>query len=356
MPTRRIAVALLAACAALPGCQTDGPTAAAPAQPRSGTPAGGATAPAPLSAVTQSQIRERALGVVDSSATSADAGVRANAVEAAALAANRLDAVIARALSDPSPAVRSVAAMAVGRGNLKDLADRVEVMLADPTPHVKASAIFALVKTGRPVDRTPLATFLLEDSSPWVRRHAAFLLGELGDRSALSLLRSAAVDPFPQATREQVKNLQLQITEAMAKLGDDKARQSLRAQLYPSRPEDLETAVLAVQILGQIRDREVQPQLIQMAQYKDRAGTPYPPEIRLAVAGALASLDDPSFAYVAEEFVGSPQPLLRAQAAFVLGEVGGRDGWTQLDRLLQDPEPAVRIAAAAAVLKSSGRR
>lgn len=329
-------------------------TGAGPAAPPRASEPG--AAPRALEPVRFSAIREQAIAVIERSAKDADPQVRANAMEAAALLPARLESVIAGGLSDQSPAVRSVAAMAAGRASLVSCTNRVYALLNDPTAHVRASALYALVRFGADVDRSPLATMLLDDPSPWVRRHAAYLLGELGDPSALPLLRAAAVEPYTSASREQARIFQLQIAEAMAKLGDANARESLRAALYPSRPEDLESSAMVIQMLGQMRDRVAGDQLVYLARYRDRQGNAYPAEIRLAVAGALAALEIPDESRTAEEFMGSTEPVLRAQAAFVLGERRERSSAEALATLLQDVEPMVRIAAAAAVVKSGDRR
>ncbi|CAG1007402.1 hypothetical protein PHYC_03427 [Phycisphaerales bacterium] len=340
---------LLAAggCAQLAPSQSSRPPAPA-ALPPAATQAPGAD-----DRIAASSIRERAIQLIEELSKSSDPQVRANAVEAASIVPNRLSEVVERGLHDPNPAVRSVAALAVGRSRITDLADQLSPLQSDPTPHVRISVILALVNCGQPVDRTPLANYLLEDPSPWVRRHAAFVLGEIGDRSALPLLRTAVRDSFPPASAEQVKILQLQISEAMIKLGDDHARQVLRASLYPSRPEELETAAIAVQIIGQLRDRDSIDQLIYLSEYRDRSGRPYPAEIRLGIASALASMGLKQGGFVADEFLASDRPELRAQAAFAYGEIGGRASWEKLDGMMSDPHSQVQIAAAAGILRSS---
>lgn len=333
---------------AMPGFPRKGSAKSTQSQPSPATVA-------PTPALSKSRTRELAISIVEQASKSSDPQVRANAVEASGYSATRMREIVAQGLNDPSPAVRSVAAMTVARAGLDDLADSVYPLLGDAEPHVRASAILALVRTGRDVDRSPLAPMLLEDSSPWVRRHAAWVLGEIRDPSALPLLRSAAVDPLPTATRAQAKLFQLHVAEAMAKLGDAKARQSLRGALYPSQPEELEAVAVAVGMIAQFKDRESYEQVAPLAKYKDREGNPYPAEIRLAVAAALASLGDPSLARLADPFAGSTVPAQRAQAAFVYADARDAESASQLAGLLQDPEETVRVAAAGAVLRAGGR-
>ncbi|MFZ4576645.1 MAG: hypothetical protein ACOYN0_19865, partial [Phycisphaerales bacterium] len=76
------------------------------------------------SAVIASSLRERAITTIEELARSADPVARANAVEAAGRSAGRLRAVIERGLTDPNTGVRSVAAMTIGKAQVKDLAER----------------------------------------------------------------------------------------------------------------------------------------------------------------------------------------------------------------------------------------
>lgn len=350
---------------ALAGCAADRP-GVAPDEATKPQPASGAVGtfavkpmkapPAPvareLSQIAQSQLRERAIEAVQAAAKDASPQIRANAVEAAGLAPARLSKIIDAGLSDESPAVRTVAALTVGREHLVDLADHASLLLQDPSPHVKAAAIFAMVKCGLPVDQTPLATMLLRDPSPWVRRNAAFVLGEMGNPSAMPLLRSAARQGLQGASPEQTKNFELQLDEAMVKLGDSRAHEAIRAALYPSRPEELEATVLAVQIIGATKDRAAIDQLIHLADYADPKGQQYPPEIRLAIAGTLAQIGVAKGDFVVDEYFADPSSAVRAQSAWAYGYIGSANAVGRLDGLLNDAESSVRISAAAGVLRA----
>lgn len=305
-----------------------------------------------LSQIAQSQLRERAIEAVQAAAKSPSSQIRANATEAAGLVPARLSTVVDAGLADENPAVRTVAALTVGRERILDLADHASVLLQDPSPYVKAGAIFAVARCGQAVDQTPLATMLLRDPSPWVRRNAAFILGELGNPSALPLLRSAARQGLPGSSPEQSKNFELQLDEAMVKLGDSAAREAIRAALYPSRPEELEATVLAIQIIGTTKDQAAVDQLIHLADYKDPQGQKYPPEVRLAIAGTLAQVGLPKGDFVVDEYVADPSPAVRAQAAWAYGQIASPGAISRLDALLSDSDASVRISAAAGVLRA----
>jgi len=303
-----------------------------------------------------SVLRERAIAIIEESSSSADPQIRANAAEAAGYASSRMEAAIERALNDRHWAVRSVALMTVGRARLAGFTSYATTSSGEQSGHVRASAIYALTRLSEGADQSALAGILLRDASLEVRSHAAYVLGEIGNRTALPLLRDALRDPMRGIGGERLRLFHLQCAEAMVKLGDDSQRGTLRAALYPSNPEDLEAAALAVQIMGQVRDREAIDQLIYLSGPKGAAGSPMPAEVRLGIAGALARMGMGQGGFIADEYVSSTNPTIRAQAAFVYGEIGSPEAMRRLVGLLEDPAEAVRISAAASVLRASSRR
>jgi HEAT repeat protein len=307
--------------------------------------------PAAPDPIAISALRERALDLLAESAAGQDPQLRANALEAMSASPVRLVPLIAIALRDENAGVRSTAAVIVGKSNLRDLAAAVRPLLNDPSPFVRASAIYAMARTGAQVDRTPLAGLLLGDPSPRVRAHAAFLLGEMGDRSATGLLKEAARTPVPRAPAAEVRLMQVQIAEAMVKLGDEAQIESIRAALYPSRPEELEATALAVQVIGHLRDRGAIDELVYLTAVRDEMGSPMPAEVRLGAAASLARLGLRRGAFLADEFAEHRTPTLRAQAAHVYGEVGDPAHLPRLERMMADSDGLVRVSAAAAIVK-----
>jgi HEAT repeat protein len=303
--------------------------------------------------IERSRLREDALDRLGELASHPDPRVRANALEALAQVPARAHPALARGLEDPSLPVRVVALMGVGLSRERSLAPRAREMLESPHEEIRASAIYALMRCGEEVDPTPLAPMLLGHPSPRVRAHIAFILGELGDPSAMGLLRAAARDPMPRAGQSQVALLRLQVAEAMIKLGDDSQLQTVRAALYPSRPEELEATALAVQIIGQVQDRGAVDQLIYLAAYRNERGEPMPAEVRLGAAGALARMEMPQGTVLARDFLESPAPALRAQAGYVLGQSGQARSLEPLARLMDDPEALVQVSASAGVVRTT---
>ncbi len=299
-------------------------------------------------------LRERAVSVIESGVRSPEAEVRANSIEAANKLPARMENLVALGLTDTNEGVRTVSAMSVGRSKLDRLTPAANTLRNDPSPYVRSAAIFALAMNGREVDLSPLATMLNGDGSTRVRAHVAFILGELGNPSAAPMIKAAGRQNAARAAnagQTDTQLMQLQFAEALVKLTNDgSSLESLRAALYPSRPEELEATALAVQILGQVRDRKSVDNLIYLASYKDESGNLLPAEVRLSVAGALARMGMPQGAFMAEQYWKTEIPAVRAQCAYVYGVTGGPQNLERLETLLGDAEERVRVAAADGVL------
>jgi HEAT repeat protein len=299
-----------------------------------------------------SELREQALDLLVTLSKDPNyPQLRGNALEAMSVTPMRLAPLIPAGLKDDNAGVRSIAATMVGKIRLVDLAPAVRPLLDDPSPFVRASAIYALSKCNLQVDPSPLAGILLQDPSPRVRAHVAFLLGEIGDPSALGLLREAAKAPMARAAGAEVRLMQLQIAEAMVKLGDESQLGTIRAALYPSRSEDLEATALAAQIIGELHDKGSMDELILLTAKRSKQGQFWPAEIRLAAAGALARLGNNKGTFLADQYAGSEMPVLRAQAAFVYGQIGRPENLPKLAILMKDPAGIVMVAAGAAVVR-----
>ena len=310
---------------------------------------------APVGEVERSRLRELAIDELMMLASSEDPQVRANAIEGLILAPGRLEVVLPAALADPNEGVRTVAAMAVGRAGVEGVLSAVEPMVRDSSAYVRAAAIYALRKNGRDINPTPLGAMVTQNPSPRIRAHAAYLLGELGDKGTSSLLREAARTEVIRATAAESKVLSVQIAEALVKLGDTEQLHTIRAALYPATPEELDATVLAVQVLGSLGDRASIGQIQSMGAMRDSSGGRMPLEVRLAVAGTLGRLG------VAVELDEAGRALVegnepnRIQAAWVFGETAGSGALRALEASLGEGSERVRVAVASAILKAAER-
>ncbi|MFT3685906.1 MAG: HEAT repeat domain-containing protein [Phycisphaerales bacterium] len=223
--------------------------------------------------------------------------LRANAVEGLLPMPGRLEPILRAAFNDRSVGIRSVAAMAMGKAKLRALVDAVQPLAAEEDTLVRASAVFALARCGAPADLNILASMLAGDTQQ--RALAAFMLGELGNKSAIPMLVAAAKAPSISGSGGvRDKLMRLQIAEALVKLGKADAIEEVRAALFPGQPEEAEAAALAIMIIGQVRDTDSSAQLNNIIADSFPADGKYTPsaampiEIRLAAANSLARFGD----------------------------------------------------------------
>ncbi|MFK7883639.1 MAG: HEAT repeat domain-containing protein [Phycisphaerales bacterium] len=280
-------------------------------------------------------------------ATSPSPQVRANAIEGLSRAGGRAEPVVALALRDENAGVRSVAVTVAGRAGFRSLSPTLRSLLTDSSPFVRASAVGALNALGAPTNPSELSDMLLSSQNPRLRSHAAFVLGELGDATAVPMLQQAWSTPIRNASEVERRLVRLQIAEALVKLGEQDSIDAIRAALYPARPEELEATALAVQIIGQVKDRGSIDQLIILSETPERV---MPAEVRLTVAGSLARMGMTEGGFIADEYRENPLDAVRAQVATVYGRTGRNEHVAKLGRMLEDPSELVRVAAAAGAL------
>ncbi|MEM1423894.1 MAG: HEAT repeat domain-containing protein, partial [Planctomycetota bacterium] len=233
--------------------------------------AGGPARDGRMTPVERSQLRERAIAELESQAFAEWALLRANAMEGLSEAPTRAEGVVRAGLADDNEGVRAIAAMLAGEMRLAGAAASLRAMRQDPSPLVRVGAIAGLAMMGEDVDQTPLAS-MLEHPREDVRRQAAFALGEIGNPSAIPLLRSAIKGRAGVSPGASGAIFRMQAAEAMVKLGDRESLNMLRAGLYPSEIEEMEAAVIACQILGEVSDQGAVKQLVEIVEFV-RSGT-----------------------------------------------------------------------------------
>ena len=278
--------------------------------------------------------------------------LRANALEALRSAPEAAGPALRDGLADENRGVRFVAAMTIGKLGMRDLATEVEPLLEDPSASVRAAAIFALRRCGRPVDLTPLASMIMSPD-PEIRGNAAIVLGGLGDPSARPLLREAIRADLPRVRTARRRIVELQIAEAMVRLGADEQLEVIRAAVFAPEQQG-EIVVLACQLLGRLGDRAYGGALLDMA---IRTGEgERAPEVRLAAVQMLARIE-PTRAplEVVRCFLSNDRPEIRAQAASTLGWIHHSSVLPQLTAMSGDPSRLVQVATAGAILRATAR-
>lgn len=298
-----------------------------------------------------SRSREGAIERLERLARHADPVIRGNALEALLDAPGRASPWLERGLSDQSPGVRATALMGIGRAGRAELAQQAKPLLRDRSPWVRLSAAYALAANGDSSGTPEIVRALMESDDPRLRAQAAFVLGELGNPSALPLLREAAARSMPLAPEGQVRLMGLQMSEAMVKLGDENQIQPIRAALYPASARELEATALAARILGEVQDFASETQLAFLTARLDERGNMLPPEVRLAAVYALAQLGKTQGDGIALAYLDDQRASVRGLSALALGEIGKTAHLDEVAVLLDDPDPSVRVHAAAAVVR-----
>lgn len=266
--------------------------------------------------------------------------LRSNAIEALQERPDRALPVTHRALGDENPGVRFAAAVTAGLLEFEDIAPALRPLLKDEHPAVRAAALSSLHKLGERVNLTPLAD-LLRSREPAMRGNMAMLLGLMGDKSAVPMLKLAAVEPMPRASAAEAAVARIQIAEAIAKLGDDSGLSSLRGGAYSQFDE---VRVVAIIAMGAVGDRRMEVGFEKLLEDP-------PMEIQLAAAGSLARLGNVEGRSIATELAEHENPVIRAQAAWVLGWFEDVVTIGTLKTLLADESEQVRLTAAASLLR-----
>ncbi len=298
--------------------------------------------------------RDDAMEIVRWSASRPDAQLRAHALEAVQHAPDLALPLVTLGLSDESPVVRFHALYTAGKLRLAALTNIFGEAFRDDDPrpsrdHVRSAVIFAAARCGVADDRTmsEMAN-LLQHPDPRVRANAAMLTGDLGNDTAIPLIKFATFRPKGDMSPGIAwQLLAVQAAEAKAKLGDPDGLAELRRSAYSNFDE---VRIISVQALGRLGDDAFWTNFNNFL-------VENPVEFRLAAAESLARLDRDrgGMLTVMAEAANHPLATVRAQSAFALGQYNNDLARGYLARLLKDADPSVRISAAAAVLEATHR-
>lgn len=285
-----------------------------------------------------------------------DPRVRTKALEALAnTEGSDAGAVMLQALRDPYAPVRFAAAMAIGDTRYAPARTVLLKMIKDPALQgkLKCALIYALHCLGDDTYTTELGR-LLRDKDKWVRAQAATIMGKMGEPSAIGPLKS-----LQRTDRDPV--VQLEVTEALAILGDKRSVRLLEAF---TKSQNYEDRLIAVQALGLTSSLEPVPVLKHLL--KDRRQEPV---VRVAAAASLARLGQPVKSHLPIEAATNPTKVLRKArgkntelrpieiislqtiAIRALQYLNEPETIRTLVPLLRSPKGAVRIAASETILK-----
>ena len=239
--------------------------------------------------------------------------------------------LLRRGLEDPSPMVRFTAAMVAGNQKMAALKKQLVRLVRGRTISVRPAAIYALARIGDPSFMDELPT-MLASKDPVVRANVALVLGRLGDKSAIPLLLTDAND--------RSHAVKLTLTSALARLGYRRAVNSIVALSLSPYAEDHLAALSTCRTL----ENPIAVNVL-LAGLKD----PSPPA-RLIAARGLGQRGSTLGEKLAVRAAKSSNAHLRVLAALALGAIPVSSNARHLEKLLTDPDPRVRIAAASGLI------
>lgn len=327
------------------------------------------------------QARERAADIAVRT-KDPDPEVRREAVRALQLldARDRIDEIRAR-LKDVLPAVRAQAAVALGRLGAHTAVDEIVNLLEDPVSTVRKAAVRALafLKAGNQADRI---VKMLEDPTDDVRLEAMNAVAVLGAKAAIPQLRRELdslnprvraqavtvlaglggrpeVQAIASRLQDQDPRVRAAALEALAELGDRGSLEKIAGRLEDPDAWVRRSAVDSMAALGA---KEYEESLMRILR-EDRA-----PLVAVSAARAVSELGLRravpvlvSLTYSAtlgdrfgEATDETMVDLVRAAAVDGLGRLDARDQADRMEKLVRDPSPTVRRAAARALVRLTG--
>jgi HEAT repeat protein len=296
-------------------------------------------------------MRDESLRILRLAATSDWPALRAHALEASIRNPPLLRSFAASALRDENRGVRFVACMSIAEARLTGFTEQLTPLLVDESASVRAACMLALARSGERVNLTPLATMVL-DNDPEVRANAYLVLGELGNQSAVPMIRESIGRGMKLVNPLRVRLVDLAAAEALVKLGDEFEIEPIRAALF-APPEQGELTVVACDSVRRLGDEVARPMLERII--SSGGESMRSPEIRLAAARALARLGGGKAPLrIASEYVSHPDARIRAQAAALCADLGAgpkgsAEALEMLAGLIRDENPSVQIAAAGGI-------
>jgi len=256
---------------------------------------------------------------------------------------------IRSALTDDTPAVRFAACVSLGKARDAVSARAIGRLSGDPDANVRIASYFARHRLGDTSMTGKLATYLLEDQDPGVRRNAALVLGMMGEPGSIPILARAVSD--------EDSGVRMHALEAMARLGNREAKRELTFQANSGVGAE---ETFAVEALAETRDRGY----VDTFRYKLLNGAHLETQLAAARGLGLLGMDDgfdlamkaieSNTRRIRDRDDPKSDQILRARqlGASALGAIGRVDALSKLARLLRkSTDPRVQISFAHAILE-----
>jgi HEAT repeat protein len=271
-------------------------------------------------------------------------------------------ATLGQALASPSAKLKITAIEAVAAAELHVLADQVAERMEDQDDRVVASAAVAILR-GFPQAPQALAE-MLRSEDPEARRIAVEGVGKKVGKLAAADLHEAANDSDPRVRRAAIKWLgvlkdkeAVELLERQLRHTDESVRAAAVSALARIGAGDL--AALAQKALADkalaVRLAAIEL-LVAGKQINVLAQLANDPDPMIASEAAIAAHDPQLAATALERAVTAERWTIRAGAANIAVRAVGKEAAQAIARrLIEDPEPGVRLAAAR-LLASTGDR
>lgn len=291
-----------------------------------------------LNLADRGELGERALSLLERAAQLDVDVVACHAIEALTAVAPAIGKPLFReATRAPSPLVRFAACAALGELRDATAIDDLARCQRDPERRVRLAATYAAYRCGAG-DPQLLFQTLAEDADENLRADAAYLIGRLGQKAAITRLRAA--------TNDKSNKVVVQVYGAMARLGDKPALD----QLINFAAGDVLSRAIALQELADIGDERARDALL----YRFASKEDYI-QIRLIAArglGRLGSRAGFDFALAQTRFSDKDETetmRVRSLAALALGSIGDPRALAALRTLAESNDERVQVAACYAI-------
>ncbi len=298
-----------------------------------------------LTAEEKSRLEERSIDFLTRASQAEDPIVRANAIESLVKFAPEQSRPQFLAAADADlPVVRYAGLLALGQIRDHKSLGPIRRRLVDQDSRVRMAAAFAAYRCGDVNTAGPILDSALRDNpDEKLRGETAWLIGRLGDTTAIARLRKVA-------DRDSSGLVVTYAQSAMSLLGDQAMIDRLIEYTLKS---DVETRLIALQTLVETPEPRARKALLyRLNDASDYLAT------RLLAARALGAAGDGSGYKLAYESLGyrNSEPVemmrVRSMAALALGAVGDPRALGALRTVAEsDTDPRTQVAACDAILQ-----
>ncbi|HUT29131.1 MAG TPA: HEAT repeat domain-containing protein [Sedimentisphaerales bacterium] len=285
----------------------------------------------------------QARGILKAALEEQDPVSRVNAIEVVAATRQiRMMPAVEGMLRDNAVPVRFAACLAVGDVQYSLAEKQVAPLLNDMNQNVRIAAAYAMYRLGQ-TGTYDIVLKAVASPDQTLRANAAMLLGKAKDKTALKYLW------WTLGREDSDFKVRFQAAESIAMLGDERIFPKLWATVLSAYADD---RIMGIRGMGALATAKAKEVLI--TKLDDDAL-----DVRLAAAEQLGILGDNTGepevhdVFTKNLTAGLRGPELertRTLAAMAIGRIASPRLTAMLPQLLKDPSPAVRIAAAKAVL------